>query len=113
MTQNTTLPTSISPVLRRTLELARDDPRNQADLCARAGVSRKTMFAWRSRGAATLGGLEAMLGAMGYRLEVVPIEDVARQRSTPKPRSDTPVARTKRQASDDVSPEDLKAFLGR
>lgn len=72
---NKPVPPNLSPIVHKTLELVDANRRQVGDLAKRAGVTRNTFRNWRKHGGATVGGLEAVLKVMGYRLEVVPIEN--------------------------------------
>lgn len=55
-------------------ELVRESPMTQHDIAERAGINHSTLSGWHDRDP-RLGGFEAVLNTLGYRLEIVRNEE--------------------------------------
>lgn len=60
----------MNPVIAETVRLCTEDDRTARQLCADAGVCHNIFTHWR-RGGATIAVVDAVLGAVGYKLAVV------------------------------------------
>ena len=72
MKQRTAMP-NMPSVLRKVLDLAYADPRTARELGEDAGVSHQVLHNWRKNSGANVESLSAVLGALGYKLVIVPL----------------------------------------
>lgn len=64
------------PLVKKMYELVKADPRTQSELAQDVGINNSTLSGWTHREPRLL-TFEATLNAMGYKLEIVPINKEA------------------------------------
>ena len=64
-------PQRAHPFVRRIYQEMVAQQTTASDVAERSGVGRDTIRSWRGRNSPTLANIEAVLGALGYRLEIV------------------------------------------
>lgn len=67
------MPTGVHPLVRIIFECMREDGWSHAAVETRAGIGEHTLNNWRRQYNPTLTALEAVLGALGYRLLAVKV----------------------------------------
>lgn len=63
------------PIVQRIFQEMLTQQVTYSDLADRAGITRETISAWRTRNSPSLANVVAVLGVLGYELEVVETRD--------------------------------------
>lgn len=69
------MPAHVHPVVASALDLIERSELKQQIIADKSGVHRGTITHWRSAANPTIPNLDAVLGALGYKLAVVPLVD--------------------------------------